>query len=65
MRSVEFTKGKYATNNSGEGLFILIGGAYSQLVGNAQTPTFKTPEQFIAYIRRHGYKPGSVVRVNW
>lgn len=65
MKSVEFTKGKYATNNSGEGLFILKGGAYSQLVGNAQTPTFKTAEQFIAYIRRHGYKPGSVVRINW
>lgn len=65
MKSVEFTNGKYATNNSGEGLFILKSGAYSQLVGNAQTPMFKTPEQFIAYIRRHGYRPGSIVRINW
>ena len=65
MKSVEFTNGKYATNNSGEGLFILKNGAYSQLRGNAQTPTFKTAEQFIAYVRRHGYKPGSVVYINW
>ncbi len=38
----------YATNPSGEGAFVRhpYEGAYRQITGNAQTPVFKTPQQF-------------------
>ncbi len=38
----------YATNDSGEGAFVRESyeGAYHQITGNAQTPTFKTAKQF-------------------
>ena len=64
MKSVEFTNGKYATNNSGDGLFRLKDGAYQQLIGNGQI-NFKSEEQFLRYLRRNKYRPGSIVRSNW
>lgn len=40
----------YATNNEGEGLFLLRGGAYIQLRGTSQTPKFKDEKIFRRYV---------------
>lgn len=51
-----------ATNPSGSGLFMRDpnDGAYSQLRGNDQTPTFRTPAQLMNYVRREICESGIV-----
>ena len=44
----------YATNPTDGGLFVRreSEGAYRQVVGNSQTPYFRSSEQFLAHLRR-------------
>lgn len=42
------------TNNDGEGIFTKgVGGTNQQHTGTSQTPTFKTPRQLAAWLRKH------------
>jgi hypothetical protein len=67
MKSIEIkglfgeTK-RFATNHDGSGAFVLNGGCYNQIAGNAQTPTFKSPAQFRRWLRdRFGVRGGRIV----
>jgi hypothetical protein len=56
LRSNDRTTTTYATNRDGTGVFVLAGGAYLQIRGNGQTPTFKSAKQFRRYLYRLGVR---------
>ena len=56
MRRIELSDGRiFACNQRGRGVFFRRSheGAYRQLAGTCQTPTFRTPAQFRTYLREH------------
>ena len=48
----------YATTDDGSGAFVRreYEGAYRQMAGTMQTPTFKTPKQLLKYVNEPGAK---------
>jgi len=71
MKRVELThKGDitvYATNQNGGGVFVRKenDGAYSQIEGNDQTPTFTGKAQFRRYLYRMGVRGREVAAFGW
>jgi len=71
MKYVRFRKYNkeydFACDSYGYGLFYRDErdwGSFRQLLGSCQTPKFKTPQQFIRWIRRRYHRPGRVVRIS-
>jgi len=53
MKFQSVVKGRiFACNNEQQGVYELRAGAYTQHVGNGQTPTFRTSKSFRRYVQR-------------
>ena len=58
MKSIQSEEGDvFACNGEGQGVFALRNGVYQQWRGTSETPTFRSPQQLIAYLHRKGLVP--------
>lgn len=65
MRTITLTTGhELGTNEREGGIFCRTQeGTWAQWAGNSQTPTFRTAQQFLRYLRKHydGFENATIV----